>query len=120
MIELRQLDKEDYDVLETVAEGYKPSPDSSIVVLALDNEEIVGRTMIVAVAHIEGTWVAPRCRRAFIGKRLISALEQAARDSGLTKLFAYTNTEENGAYMKRLGYTKAEIAVWEKNLTCQS
>lgn len=113
---IEELPTEDFGALQYVAEGTVPDAKKSIVIVAKDGNEIVGRIMLLNLAHIEGTWVAPQHRGGTIGWRMIRMIEKAAQRIGITKLFAYTDTDQNGEYVERLGYRKTNFVVWVKEL----
>jgi len=116
MIEVRELDKSEYEKLASIAEGYIPPPEFSVAMIADDNGEIVGRMFLVCPAHLEGTWISPRARKGITGKLLIGAVEAKGRQLGLSKYFAYARDNEIEGYLKRLGFKRENLTVWSKEL----
>lgn len=116
VLEIRRLEPSEYSAIEKVQEGYKPDPDHSVVIVAIRDGEIVGRTMLVRPFHIEGTWVDERFRKGTVGYRLIRKLESEARSMGLKVSCAYVDQPNLEDYMQRLGYTKSPMTLWTKEL----
>lgn len=71
---------------------------------------------------IGGGMVAPRLRRHGIGARLVSALEDVARDLGFTTLYSGTSTanslldREGWRLMETVQYDGEAVSVYEKRL----
>jgi Acetyltransferase (GNAT) family len=95
-----------------------PWPDSSAVLYAEQDGEIVGRTASLILPIIEGTWVAESKRGSSLAYRLIKKLEAEACAVGQTQLFAFImdNQPELHGYMERIGYVKQPLTVWVKAL----
>lgn len=117
MADLARLAPEEFPTLKTVADGYMPDPRKSIVVLAKDGSEAIGRIMLLAPAHIEGTWVADRARKGLVLRQLVGAIELEAAAEGIKELFAYSPNEQVGDYLERLGYVKMPLTIYAKELT---
>jgi hypothetical protein len=115
-LDLRRLDPSEYGELAKIEEGYVPDPDHSIVVVAKECGEIVARTMLIRPWHIEGTWVHERFRGGTTGYRLLRQLECEAKKIGLPRLFSYAAEASIENYLERLGYTKAPLTVWMKDI----
>jgi N-acetylglutamate synthase-like GNAT family acetyltransferase len=114
--EIRKLADAEYDLLLKVEEGYRPDPASSLAVVADVGGEIVGRMLLVAPAHIEGTWVKEEYRNGTTGIRMMRFMEAEARKLGLPKIFSYADSWKIEEYLERLGYTRCKLTVWEKKL----
>jgi N-acetylglutamate synthase-like GNAT family acetyltransferase len=114
--EIRKLADAEYDLLLKVEEGYRPDPAMSIAVVAEADGKIVGRMLLVAPAHIEGTWVKEEFRHGTTGIRMIRFMEAEAKKLGLAKIFSYAGSASIEDYLKRLGYTRCQLTVWEKEL----
>ena len=102
-----------------------PQPDclpclpNSLWVVAFDRKgTMVGRTGLVMLNHVEGTWVSPDYRHGTLGWRLLKTLEQEAKDLGLKYVLAYSPDAipEIGGYMERMGYKKVEVTTWAKEM----
>jgi len=118
MIETTKLEAADYARLSSVGDGIAPPAGASIVVLANDHGEIVGRMFIVAVAHLEGTWVADVARGGIVAKRLMERVREEARGAGLTALMAYSASGEHDAYLHRLGFVRQPWTTWKLEIPC--
>ena len=116
MIEILQLEKSEFPILRTIEEGYCPDPNSSIALIAKDGDEIVARMLLIAPAHIEGTWIKESHRGGAIFFRLMSQMEICAKRAGMKKVFAYIAAPEIEDYVGRLGYSRVPVTVWGKDL----
>lgn len=116
MIEIQRLHPSEFDLLETFGDGFKPDPDRSVVVVVRNEVGIIGRSCIVAPAHIEGTFIEKAWRKGSILKQLMQAVELEAKAEGILQLLAYSGDEKVASYLERLGYKKMDLTVWEKRL----
>jgi len=99
-------------------DGIKP-PAGSILIGVKDEEgQILARSGIVNLPHIEGTWVTPLRRKSSLGFKMIRTLEHVARRLGKTHIFAFAHDTqpEVSDYLKRLGYEKQPLTVWVKKV----
>lgn len=112
---IETLPASDFQLLESVYEGFVP-PGNSIVIVARQRGEIVGRIFLMSPTHIEGPWVRNDLRGHILGKRLMDAAAEKAQELGITKLFAYAADEQLAGYLQRLGYDKEPFTVWSKEL----
>jgi len=115
-MKIERLPEDQYDSLLEIEEGYCPDPNSSIVVVAKDDGEIVGRMFLLSLAHIEGTWINKQHRNGTIAFRMIKLMEQEAKKIGINTLFAYSKSDDVSGYMERLGYKKTDMVVFEKEI----
>jgi hypothetical protein len=112
---IERLAAKDFSVLAKVEEGFMPACDKSIVIVAKNANEIVGRLLLVSPAHVEGAWVREDFRNGFVLARMMEKLEEEAKREGLSKLMAYGNPI-NEDYLERLYFTRIPLTVWEKYL----
>jgi predicted N-acetyltransferase YhbS len=101
------------------------------VVVALENEELVGSAMLVErdmeshphlTPWLAGVFVKPQFRGKNIGRALVQRIEDEARSLGITSLYLYsTNTE--GFYqvmgwevIERCVYLQANVTIMSKKL----
>lgn len=96
--------------------GFRPDPRNSVVVVGREGTQIVARSCILALAHIEGTHIEPEFRNGFVLKRLMRAVEEEAARRGLSQLLAYAADQAVEDYLGRLGYQKMQLTVWEKKI----
>lgn len=115
-MKIERLPDEQFDCLLEIEEGFAPDPNNSIVVVARDDGEIVGRMFLLSLAHIEGTWINAQHRNGTVLLRMIKLMESEASKVGLKTIFAYAKTEKVGSYLERLGYKKTEMTVFEKEI----
>ena len=116
VITIERLPDADFDSLLKVDDGYRPDPASSIAIVAKNDKEIVGRMLLLSLAHIEGTWIQPEIRRGSILVKLMREMEKQAKLLGLKTLFAYSENEEVDDYLMRLGYKKTPLTIFEKEI----
>lgn len=95
-----------------------PWPFDTLVLFAFEDEKVVGRSAILNMPLIEGTWVADAYRGSTLMPRLVKEVEKLLFDLKKTHSMAWQNTEqpEVADYLTRMGYTKLPIAVWTKEL----
>lgn len=116
MSTLRILPADEYGRLKDVADGICPDPKITRVLVAEQDGQIVGRTMLMAPTHIEGTWVREDQRGGFLGKRLLDGIEAEAKKTGISRLFAYAADVMVAHYLRRLGYQPVEVTVFYKDI----
>ena len=90
--------------------------ESCVTVIAVDQDQTVGRVFMVAPTHVEGIWIDPNYRNAHVMKRLVDRVEDEARLLKISRVFAYATDETMESYIERLGYTKLDWTVWQKDL----
>lgn len=115
MSDVRVLDPSEFDRLKTIEEGFVPDSEQAVVIVAEEEGEIIGRTMLLTIAHVEGTWVHPEHRKGTVLARLIQKLEREAKTKGLTKILAYSFPDTDD-YLHRLGFTEEPFTVWSKEI----
>jgi predicted N-acetyltransferase YhbS len=116
-VKIQKLRTNAYDVLDTVADGEKPNPINSVVMVATDDKgEVIGRVFMLCPAHIEGVWVKEELRKQGIFSEMVARMEQEARTLGITTLFAYGVNDYMNRQIERVGYTKRDFTVWTKEL----
>jgi N-acetylglutamate synthase-like GNAT family acetyltransferase len=102
-----------------------PQPDSlphvpnSLWVVAFDRKgTMIGRTGLVSLNHVEGTWVSPDYRHGTLGWRLIRTLEGEGKKLGLSSVLAYSPDAmpEISKYLERMGYKELPIRTWAKEI----
>lgn len=116
MITIERLPAEEYEVLMTIEEGFVPNPETSIAVVAKDDGVIIGRMMLVGVAHVEGAWINDRYRSGAVLERMTKEIEKQAREANIKTVFAYSQTHEMDGYIERLGYERSPLRVFRKDL----
>jgi len=112
------MSPDDYHAL-TDCPGRLNLPKDALVVGIFKEGKIVGRTTLVNLLHLEGTWVSPEERGGMIGARLVAEAEKEVKEIGCSGLMAYTADKKHGEYMKRLGYKEVPVQVWGKEFQCQ-
>ena len=116
MITVERLHPSEFDLLEKFADGFRPDPDRSVVIVARNEAGIIGRSCIIAPAHIEGTHIEERYRGGTLLKQLIQCVEVEAKAEGISQLLAYSDNCQVDDYLERLGYKQMRLTVWEKRL----
>lgn len=116
-MEVRVLQPAEWDVLKQAPDGWVPDPQWVSAIVGLKDGELRSRMVLCLMPHIEGTWIHADERSGTLGYRMEKALEEQAQHMGVSKILAYCGPEHE-TYMERLGFKKAEVTVWEKDL-CQ-
>lgn len=116
MIQVRELEKSEYGKLAGISEGYIPPKDASLVLVAEENGEIVGRMFLLFPAHIEGTWVKEGSRNGWVGWNLVGAMQRKAASLGLKKLLAFAADGKIEDYLERLGFKRQPLSIWGKEI----
>ena len=105
---IRQLPVEEWGRLEGHPEwnGFMPDPQTSIVVVAEDEEEggIIGTWCMVLMPHMEGFWIHPDHRKkSTLPVRLFRGMEQVLRENNLNVVLSWADDDKIGEYIERLG-----------------
>lgn len=111
---IRLLQPGEFHRLASVEEGFVPPADSLALVVE-NGDQILGRLLLVSVAHMEGVWIKPELRGGTLMRRMTREMEREAAGRGLTKLLAFAKPDME-TYIERLGYRKMPLTVWEKEL----
>ena len=111
-MEIRALRPEEWSL------GPEPHawPPDTIVLGAFSGDALIGRTAIVSLPHIEGTWSSKE--NPWTAFRLIKSLEALLKYLGRTHVFSFVldSQPEIPGYLTRLGYEKQPLSVWVKRL----
>ena len=94
-------------------------PEDSLHVIARsENGGLEARMSLIAIPHIEGTWIAESLRGTTAGARLLARMEQEVRNLGRSHIFAFIKEEDKkvAEYMERSGYTRYPLSVYVKEL----
>ena len=94
-------------------------PPDTILEIARDaDDSVVGRSAIVILPHIEGTWVAEKMRGTPLAYRLVQGIEKMLKSIGRTHAFAFVYDEQPEVldYMQRMNYKKLPISVLSKEI----
>lgn len=98
-------------------------PDDSLHVISrYDDGRLQARMSLIALPHIEGTWVSDELRGTTAGARLLARMEEEVRKLGRTHVFAYAleSQPEIGRYLERSGYERQPLTVYAKEIQkCQ-
>jgi N-acetylglutamate synthase-like GNAT family acetyltransferase len=116
MITVERLPAEEYDALLSVEEGYRPDPEKSITVVAKHDGVVVGRMMLLNLAHVEAAWINESFRSRSLLERMTKEIEKQAAAVGVKTLLVYSETYEMDSYIERLGYTRSPLRVFRKEL----
>ena len=116
-IAVRRLQPNEWDKLPREKGEFIPDPDQSICIVALDDNEVIGRLFLVAPTHVEGILIDQKWRGKNLMARLVIEIEKEARGMGFKKVFCYAANEEMEDYIKRLGYAKQPWTVFAKELS---
>ena len=114
-MKLRVLEENEYGVLKSFGDRFFP-PEQSVVVIAEDDREIVGRVMLLAPAHMEGPYIIPKFRGSGLLFRLERRIVNEAKNLGASRILAYAANEQIESYLARLGYERLPMTVWIKEI----
>ena len=116
MITVERLPDEEFDALLKVEEGYRPDPEKSVAVVAKQDGQIIGRMMLINLAHVEAAWINERFRSGSLLEHMTREIEKQALQIGIKTLFVYSETDEMDSYIGRLGYDRSPLRVFRKEL----
>lgn len=116
LIDVERLHPSEYGALKDVHDGFVPSVENSIVVVAKNGVQIIGRIFLVAPAHVEAIHIEEAWRNGPVMKMLVEAIELEAKVEGIKTLFCYAKDKQMESYISRLGYEKSPMTVWKKEL----
>lgn len=94
-------------------------PDDSLHVVTFgDDGKMLARVGLIAIPHVEGTWVDPSLRGTTTAARMIKRMEDEVRNLGRTHLFAFAmdSQPEVSQYLERFGYRQFPASIWVKEL----
>lgn len=93
-------------------------PDDTIAVFAIDDGKVVGRSTIIQLPHIEGTWVDEAHRGSTLAFRLVQKVESILEKAHKTSAFAFIHETqpEIAGYMERREYKRMPLIVYQKEL----
>jgi hypothetical protein len=102
------LAPERYSELEPIFEEYGgtlPNPDTSYVIVAEEDGEILAFWVVQAQVHIEPFWVSPaaRGRSGLFAKQMIPHILAALKADGAEEFFAFAPDDAIFDYLARLG-----------------
>jgi hypothetical protein len=117
LIEIARLNPSGFDELKQVDDGFVPNPDHSIVVVARNEQRIIGRLFAMSPSHVEGVYIEERYRGGSLFKELMEAMEVELRAEKISKVLAYAVRPEIANYLeRRCGYSKLSWTVMSKDL----
>lgn len=104
--------------LASVPDGVRFLESAAVFAAFLPTGKLVGRTAIVPLYFIEGTYVDPEYRGTSLAVRLIKAVENHMRELGNESVLAMSRDADPqvGDYLSRFGYEQLPVSVWIKNL----
>ena len=112
-MEVRRLDPREFDLLEQGPHG-APDPLFTMAVGALEGGDLVGHIYLVALPHVEAPWIKEGHRGGTLLKRMEKELIEMSKEYGIDRVFAFAADDEKADYLKRLGYKKSNLTVWER------
>ena len=117
-MEIRPLTADEINQAEAL-DGVQFPPENSLIIGAVTNSgKVIGRIVLMSLVHLEGTHVAEPFRGTPVALKLVAEAERTLRSNGLTSVIAYTPETDPtiGQYMKRVGYERLPVEVWQKFL----
>jgi N-acetylglutamate synthase-like GNAT family acetyltransferase len=116
-VTVRRLRPAEWDKLPREEGEFVPDPTQSVCIVAMEENEVVGRIFLVAPMHAEGIFIDQKWRGQNLMARLVEGIETEAKTLGLKKIFAYAANPEMEDYIERLGYAKQPWTVYAKELS---
>lgn len=115
-MEIRLLQPDEVALAEAV-DGITLPP-GTLVIGALNDGKLVGRITLMSLIHLEGTWVDEAYRGGSTAARLVKRAEEVLAGGGVTSAWAYTPDAqpEVGDYLKRFGYSRMPLTIYQKFL----
>jgi hypothetical protein len=114
-MQLRWLKADEYETLAKIPDKADLSPENTLVAVAVQDEKIVGRMVLISLPHIECAWVAPEHRGGILAARLETFCEQRLASLGASKMLAIAVDEKIESYFKRRDYVRLGT-VWMKEI----
>jgi|TARA_R110001599_G_scaffold23713_1_gene86536 N-acetylglutamate synthase-like GNAT family acetyltransferase len=95
-------------LLETASATLDPEID--IILVVEKDGEIVGCTSFLPRWHMEGTWIAPKCRKmASVGRSLLTGMGQMAKSLKAKEVVMVTIDPKVSALCARLGRSSTPL-----------
>lgn len=98
-------------------------PDDSLHVISRRADgSLQARMSLIAMPHVEGTWIDESLRGTTAGARLLARMEKEVRELGRTHLFAFVKHDDPhiAGYLERSGYVRYPFWVYVKEIQrCQ-
>lgn len=101
-------------------EGVQWPPDS-VVALAREGDEVIGRQGMIELPHLEGCWVREDKRGTRLAAQLVATMEETLKTFGRSHVFAFVHDgdEHVAAYLERFGYARFPVTVYAKALAVE-
>jgi N-acetylglutamate synthase-like GNAT family acetyltransferase len=117
MMEVRLLEANEYGLLDQIQgeDHAEPSPDNSIVAVAIEDGKIKGRLVLLNVPHLEAIWIDPEERGRAILARMEAVLLGKLKELGAKQVIGFAVNEKMESYLERRGYSKLATA-WIKEI----
>lgn len=95
-----------------------PWPFDTFAWCAFEDGKLVGRSAIMNLPVVEGTWVEPTKRNGTLAARLLWKIEDLYRSLGKTHAMAMVREDqpEIQYYMERFGYKREPLVFYSKEL----
>lgn len=90
-------------------------------IVAIEDGKVVGRTTIMNLPVIEGTWIDESKRGGTLAVRLVQRIEELYRTLGKTHAMAlvYDEQPEIADYLKRFGFEEQPLRFFAKELVAK-
>lgn len=90
-------------------------------IVALEDGKVVGRTTIMNLPVIEGTWIEESKRGGTLAVRLVQRIEELYKTLGKTHAMAlvYNEQPEIAEYLKRFGFEEQPLRFYAKELVAK-
>jgi hypothetical protein len=112
MMEIRLLKSGEYSLLNQITgeDHAMPSPDNSLVAVAIEDGKIKGRLVLINIPHLEAIWIDPGERGGTILARMENLLLDKLKELGAARVIGFAVNEKMESYLERRGYSKLATA----------
>lgn len=93
-------------------------PADARVIFAMEGNEVVGRSSLVHLPVVEGTWVSQAKRGSTLAYRLLKKVEDVFRENGkpVAMAMAHDTQPEIADFLERFGFTRVPVTLYVKTL----
>lgn len=93
-------------------------PADTVVLCAVEGDQVVARSAILNLPVVEGSWVSPEKRGTSLAFRMLREVETIYRATDKTHSMAMAADDqpEVGEYLERVGYERMPVTMYTKKL----
>jgi hypothetical protein len=116
-MEIRWLAADEYGKLDQIPADHAAqlNPDNTLVAVAVEDDRIIGRAVLISLPHLECIWVDSDHRNGTLGARLESFCAEKLAGLGARQMLAVAVNDKIADYLKRLNYSHLG-SIWIKEI----